>query len=118
MSKPPSRLSPDPWPNMLATPQGCAEYCRELLCMHERIKEEHPGEAGRADLHRLAMDVLQSALDFGYSPPKEVIDLFRILLKVDGPRRKRGRVRPEHAWAYHQSIRLTPSQASLLGSHH
>jgi hypothetical protein len=84
--RPESGRAPDPFPNLLATPEGCADLARQLLDAGKDVP--------RSGRHQLALDMVQNAHDFGYAPPVELVKLLQSLLAVSS-RRKDVTSKPE-----------------------
>jgi hypothetical protein len=67
--RPEARRIPDPFPNLLATPEGCAEMARMILDNYAALPQ-----SGR---RQLALDILENAIDFGFAPPAELLTILK-----------------------------------------
>jgi hypothetical protein len=56
-------------PNLLATPEGCAEMARQILAAGAKMP--HRGR------RQLALDILENAIDFGFAPPRELLEILK-----------------------------------------
>jgi hypothetical protein len=60
---------PDPIPNQLATPKGCAEMAGMVLDQYEAIPP-----LGR---RQILLDILENAIDYGFCPPRDLLQLLK-----------------------------------------
>jgi hypothetical protein len=67
--RPEARRIPDPFPNLLAAPEGCAEMARMILDNYADLPQ-----GGR---RRLALDILENAIDYGFAPPRELLAIMK-----------------------------------------
>jgi hypothetical protein len=84
--RPESGRAPDPFPNLLATAEGCADVARQVLAADKDLP--------RGVRHQIVLDMVQNAFDFGYYPPPELMKLLRDLLPVT-PKRQGVSAKPE-----------------------
>jgi hypothetical protein len=70
-------------PNPLATAEGCAEIARMILDNYAELPQ-----GGR---RKLALDILENAVDFGFVPPAELLTILRRELTIVA----RGAAKPE-----------------------
>ena len=66
---PNSGRAPDPFPNLLATREGCAQMARMILGNYADLPS-----GGR---RQLALDILENAIDFGFVPPAELLTILK-----------------------------------------
>ena len=72
--RPESGRAPDAIPNVLATAEGCAEMARMVL--------ENYGDIPQAGRRRLALDIVENAIDYGFAPPREALVILKRELAV------------------------------------
>jgi hypothetical protein len=66
---PEARRIPDPIPNQLATPAGCAEIAAMVL--------EHYQEIPTVGRRQILLDILKNAIDYGFAPPRALLQLLK-----------------------------------------